>query len=256
MKGQIFNIQRFSIHDGPGIRTTVFFKGCSLRCLWCHNPESIAYKPQLQFFPQKCIGCGKCVEVCPAQAHTYSSGNRVFKRELCKSCGSCADTCYAEALVISGICMEADEVMQEIEKDSSYYLSSGGGVTFSGGEALLQKDFLKELLIKCKKRNFHTTVDTAGNVPWDNFEAVLPYVDLFLYDIKTFSEDKHKEATGAGNERILENLSRLSGAQTEIWVRIPVVPGINDSYNEMESISDFIAGLKHVSLVELMSFHH
>lgn len=256
MKGFVFNIQRFSIHDGPRIRTTVFLKGCNLRCLWCHNPESIHPKPEIQLFLQKCIGCGKCFEVCPVHAHQVKDDKRVFLRELCIGCGKCAESCYAEALVMTGREMSVEEVLEEIDKDKLFYSNSGGGVTFSGGEAMLQKDFLKAMLIECKKRGFHTVLETAGNVPWQVFEEMLPYVDLFLYDIKVMNEQKHIEATGVSNRRIHDNLRKLAAGSANIWVRVPVLPGFNDNIGEMESIVDLVKDLKGITQVELLPFHN
>ncbi len=255
MKGLVFNIQRFSIHDGPGIRTTVFLKGCNLRCFWCHNPESINPGPELQLFLQKCIGCGKCFEICPVNAHQVIDGQRVFLREICSGCGKCAEFCYAEALVMAGEEMTVEEVVEEVEKDKAFYDNSGGGVTLSGGEALLQKDFAKAILIESKKRGLHTVVDTAGNVPWQLFEEVLPYVDLFLYDIKVLDDKKHRRATGVGNERILDNFSKLAMAGKDICIRIPVIPNLNDNKEEMEKMAAFIKGLNGIHTVELLPFH-
>lgn len=256
VKGLIFNIQRFSIHDGPGIRTTVFFKGCSLRCFWCHNPESIDPDPQIQVFPQKCIGCGKCFEVCPANAHQMKDGQRVFLRELCKGCGMCAETCYAEALVMTGKWMTVQEVMDEVEKDKPFYENSQGGLTLSGGEPLLQGKFAKELLEESKKRQIHTVVDTAGNVPWETFEAVLPFVDLFLYDIKVMGQEKHREVTGATNTRIINNLKNLVQRDVDVRIRVPVIPGVNDTPDEMEKIALFLKNLPSIQHVELLPFHN
>lgn len=254
-KGLVFNIQRFSIHDGPGIRTTVFLKGCSLRCFWCHNPESISTLPQVQFFPQKCIGCGKCFQICPVHAHIIADGERLFKRELCIHCGRCTEVCYAEALVMSGRYMTVSEVMDEVMKDKAFYDNSGGGVTFSGGEALLQMDFIRELLVESKNKGLHTAVDTAGNLPWEIFEEVLPYVDLFLYDIKVMDADMHRWATGVYNGRILDNLKRLASYDSKIWIRIPIIPGVNDDVWEMEAIADFIKPLPGIEVIELLPFH-
>jgi pyruvate formate lyase activating enzyme len=254
-KGLVFNIQRFSIHDGPGIRTTVFLKGCSLNCLWCHNPESINPMPQLQRFPQKCIGCGRCVKVCPPNAHNLVDGRMVYSKERCIGCGACAEACYAEALVLAGKTMTVSEVLDEIAKDMSFYQNSNGGVTFSGGEPLLQIGFLEQLLSKCKQQGIHTAVDTAGNVSWECFERTLPYTDLYLYDVKTFGEEHHREATGSSNRMILENLSRLSLLGVAIWIRIPVVPGINDSDEEMAGIFGFLSSLKNIKRIEMLPFH-
>lgn len=255
VKGPVANIQRFSIHDGPGIRTTVFLKGCNLRCLWCHNPETLHKDLEIQFFSQNCIGCGKCFEVCPENAHQIEKGQRIFKRELCKKCGKCAEICYASALVMAGKEMTVEQVMEEVIKDQPFYLNSGGGVTFSGGEPLLQKDFAKALLIDSKKYGLHTAVDTAGNVPWQVFEEILSYVDLFLYDLKVIDKQKHEEVTGIQNHIILDNLKKLAMKGANIWIRIPIIPGINDNIDEMKKMNDFIKCLEGVNKVELLPFH-
>ncbi len=256
MKGLVSNIQRFSIYDGPGIRTTVFLKGCNLRCFWCHNPENLISKPEIQFFEEKCIGCGKCFELCPQVAHRLEDGKRSFMRENCQGCGRCAESCYAEALELVGQEMTADEVIDTVLRDMPFYVKSGGGVTFSGGEALIQREFINTLLIKSKKRGLHCTIDTAGHVPWKTFEDILDYVDLFLYDIKIMNSDKHREATGVSNEMILENLKRLVAEGASVWVRIPIIPGFNDSLEEMEDIALFVKETGGVDLVELLPYHN
>jgi len=210
---------------------------------------------ELQIFPQNCIGCGKCFSVCPENAHIMDNGQRIFKRELCKQCGECVENCYASALVMVGQDMTVNQVMEEVVKDQPFYINSGGGVTFSGGEALLQKDFLKALLVDCKKHGLHTAVDTAGNVPWYVFEDILPYVNLFLYDIKLIDEKKHMGATGVKNDMILDNLKKLSESGVEIWIRIPIIPGINDDIDEIKRIGNFIKKLQGVTQVELLPFH-
>ena len=257
--GMITNIQRFSTHDGPGIRTTVFFKGCGMNCLWCHNPETISPNRQIFSYPKKCIGCGKCIAVCPERAHqTGADGNKIFLRELCKACGKCADICYARALEIVGKSVTIDEVINEIEEDAAFYKNSGGGATFSGGEPMLQIDFLTSLLIECGKKEIHTAVDTAANVPWENFLKILDYVDLFLFDLKVFDHEKHIKATGVGNERILNNLKRLSdynNIKSDIIIRIPVIPDINDNPGEIKKTADFLKDFKNINRVELLPFH-
>lgn len=255
MEGLVSNIQRFSIHDGPGIRTTVFLKGCNLRCSWCHNPESWKSHPEIQIFPQKCIGCGNCIKVCPVGAHQIIGGERGFLRDLCESCGRCAEECYADALVLVGKVMSVQEIINEVEKDRSFYKTSNGGVTFSGGEPLLQKDFIYALLLESKSKGFHTAVDTAGNVAWEVFDTVLPYVDLVLFDVKAVSEDKHIKGTGVSNTRILENLKKLSTVGTRIWIRIPIIPGFNDNTNDMEEVAALVRDLANIDLIELMPFH-
>ena len=260
MQGTIFNIQRFSIHDGPGIRTTVFFKGCNLRCLWCHNPEALQREPQIEFYPEKCIACGACVVACPEEAQILLDGpdsttRRVYLRDLCRQCFLCTQECFSGALLKTGREMDTAQVMAEIERDREYYRFSSGGVTFSGGEPLLQKDFLISLLEACRERGIHRAVDTAGNVAWEILAEVAPLADLVLYDIKGFDEQTHRRATGASNRRILENLRRLSAAGSEIWVRIPVIPGVNDSPDEISAIAAFLAPLEGVRQVELLAFH-
>ena len=193
MKAVIFDIQRNSFVDGPGIRTTVFFKGCNMRCKWCHNPESQSAQKQMMYYKDKCTGCGKCAKVCPNQL------------KKCDFCGKCELYCPADARKICGKEYSADEVFNEIAKDKTFYENSGGGATFSGGECMLQIGFLCEILKKCKENGIHTAVDTAGNVPWEYFEKILPYTDIFLYDVKAFSEDLHKRGTGVSNKLILEN---------------------------------------------------
>lgn len=238
----IFDIERNSFVDGPGIRTTVFFKGCNLKCAWCHNPESQDFKPQMMFYKDKCKGCGKCVEVCPTP-------------ENCKLCGKCTFYCPVDARKVCGKEYTVDEVFSEIIKDKSYYDNSNGGVTFSGGECMLQIDFLVEILKKCKENGIHTAVDTAGHIPFERLEKILPYTDLFLYDIKILDSEKHKKYVGVGNELILENLKKLFEANVGIWVRIPVIEGINDSVDEMRKIKNFLDSCGSPEKVELLPYH-
>ena len=243
MNGLIFDIERNSFVDGPGIRTTVFFKGCNLKCKWCHNPESQSSKTQMLFYKNKCKGCGKCAEICPNN----------FKN--CDFCGKCTFYCPADARSICGKEYTSEELITEILKDKIFYVTSGGGVTFSGGECMLQIDFLEEILKKCKNEGVHTAVDTAGNVPFEFFEKIMPYTDMFLYDIKAVSEDLHIEGTSVSNKRILENLKKLSSVfGGEIIVRVPVIPSFNDTTEEMKKISDFVKNLK-VKETELMPYH-
>ncbi len=255
MKGCVFDIQRSSVHDGPGIRTTVFLKGCNLKCFWCQNPESIDRCPEIEEFEDKCIGCGKCIDACPVSAVRIEDGKKVFRRELCERCGKCAESCYSGARVLLGKMMTVEGVLETVERDRPFYIRSGGGVTFSGGEPMLQIGFLREALKECKKREFHTAVDTAGNVPWSSFLTVIPYTDLFLYDMKVMDEKKHKEATGVSNKRILENLSKLADSDKDILIRIPVIPGFNDTEEDMHQSAAFLSGLSRKIPVELLPFH-
>lgn len=255
MQALIFNIQRFSIHDGPGVRTTVFFKGCNLRCLWCHNPEAVRREVEIEFYPERCIACGACVEACENDAQFLDGYQRTYLREVCRLCLRCTEECFAEGLIVSGKEYDQAALLAEIERDEPYYAHSQGGVTFSGGEPLLQVDFLADVLRECRRRGIHTAVDTAGNVAWSVFEKVLPYTDLFLYDVKAYDEHIHQAATGVSNRRILENLRRLSEYGSEIWIRIPVIPGFNDDESEFEAIAGYLAPLAGVRWVELLPFH-
>ena len=239
----IFDIQRNSYVDGPGIRTTVFFKGCNLRCAWCHNPESQSAKPQMLFHKNKCTGCGKCKEKCPNSL------------EKCELCGKCALYCPNDARDICGKKYTVDEVIKEILKEKVFYESSGGGVTFSGGECMLQIDFLEAVLKECKAHGIHTAVDTAGHIPFAYFERILPFTDMFLYDFKCFDSEKHKRYTGAGNELILENLKKLLATDISVWIRIPIIPTVNDSGEEMRSIEEFLISCGHPEKVELLPYH-
>lgn len=256
MKGLVFNIQRFSINDGPGIRTTVFLKGCNLRCQWCHNPESMSPKPELQYFEQLCTNCLECVHNCPVSAITKKpQGKIVIDRELCTLCGKCESVCMSDAMVMAGSYMEATEVIDEVMKDRDYYRSSGGGITISGGEALLQKNFVIEIFKKTKAEGIHNTLDTAANVDWKIVESLVPYLDLVLLDIKHMDTDLHFERTRVHNTRILENARYLSDAGVPIIVRIPVIPSYNDSVEHMEAAATFLGELNTVELVELLPYH-
>ncbi len=255
MTGTIFDIQRFSTHDGPGIRTTVFLKGCGMQCHWCHNPESIRMEPEIQFFRHKCIGCGRCLQVCPVNAHRLNEGRRVFLRESCIRCGRCAEECCSEALALTGRTVTVQELMEELDKDRLFFKQSGGGVTFSGGEPVLQHQFLSSMLKECRSAGFHTAVETAGNVPEDYLLEVVPFTDLFLYDVKGMDEDRHVQTTGVGNRRILENLTLLSEKGARIMVRVPVIPGVNDTEESMLALIGLIRNLKGIEHVELIPFH-
>lgn len=254
MKATIFEIKRFAVHDGPGIRTTVFLKGCPLKCIWCHNPEGIGYKPQLSYIQKKCIGCGECVRVCPNGAHTIENGCHVFHRQKCTGCGRCEAVCLGEALKLYGKEITVSEIMPILLEDRDFYESSGGGVTLSGGECLIQADFCAELLKELKDNHIHTAVDTSGFVSREAIEKVMPYTDIFLYDIKAFDEDLHFKCTGQFNKLILDNLRYIDDCGKMVEIRIPYVPDYNSG--EMEKIRDFLSGLKNITKVEVLPYHN
>ena len=239
----IFDIQRNSYVDGPGIRTTVFFKGCNLRCAWCHNPESQSAMPQMMFYKNKCTACGKCKEKC------------AYALEKCTLCGKCTVFCPQDAREICGREYTPDEVLKIIMKDKAFYDNSHGGVTFSGGECMLQIDFLAEILKACKAHGIHTAVDTAGQVGYERFERILPFTDLFLYDVKCFNSEKHKRYTGVGNELILENLKKLLATDTPVWIRIPIIPTVNDTAEELQKIKAYIYSCGNPQRVDLLPYH-
>ena len=253
----ISKIQRFSLHDGPGIRTTVFLKGCNLSCLWCHNPETISALPQLQFFEHKCIVCGRCVQTCPRSLIFECGGKISLNREGCAAdkCGRCAEGCPSNALVVVGESIEIDDLLEKVLRDKSFYESSGGGVTLSGGEPLLQADAAAEFLVLCKANGIHTTIDTAGCVDYGCFERVLEFTDLFLYDIKIMDSEKHLAYTGQGNELILDNFAKLAKTGKEIVVRVPVIAGVNDNADEDCLRGKFLAGFDPRPTVEYLPTH-
>lgn len=254
-EGVVFNIQRFSVHDGPGIRTTVFLKGCSLRCFWCHNPESWSMRPELQLFPDLCIGCGRCFRACPLGVHTLDGDRKAYDRERCVSCGACAKTCYAQALVYVGKRMPVDDALDEIRKDYAAYTESGGGVTLSGGEPLLQPEFCRDVLAQCKEEGIHTAVETAAHVNWQNIEMVVPFLDLVMLDIKAMDSARHQAATGQGNTLILTNARKIAQTGLPLIIRTPVIPGVNDTKEEIGAIARFVASLPGVQYWELLPFH-
>ncbi|MBE6612459.1 MAG: glycyl-radical enzyme activating protein [Ruminococcaceae bacterium] len=255
MEGYIFDIKHFAVHDGPGIRTTVFFKGCPLKCVWCHNPESIGHKKQLGYLVHKCVGCGKCAAVCPTGAHTLDAEHgHHFDRQKCIACGECTAVCRAKALSLYGRGADSDTILEELLSDADFYECSNGGVTLSGGECLMQADFCAELLAKLKAHGIHTAVDTCGFVPQAAFDKVMPYTDLFLYDVKAFDEETHIRCTGRPNAVILENLRYLTRSGKDAEIRIPCVPGMN--LDEIEKIGRFLSELDHITGVRLLPYHN
>ena len=243
LKGKIFNIQRFSTHDGPGARTTVFLKGCPLRCYWCQNPESHAMEPSLLYNAEMCIGCGRCARACSFNAAEVDIGKAEIDRTLCTGCGECVYTCPTDALSLAGKEMTVNEVVTEILKDRTLYLNSGGGVTLSGGEPLVQHKFSKALLKCCKEKNIHTVIETCGYADLTAIQEIAPYVDLFLYDIKTLNNEKHIEGTKSSNNKIIENATWLARTGNKITLRMPIVPGFNDSAEDVNSLLVFAKDL-------------
>lgn len=256
MKGCIFNVQRFSLDDGPGIRTTVFFKGCSMHCPWCHNPESISFLPQLMCYPDRCTGCGRCVDVCPERVRRREDGQIVFDRARCTACGRCAEVCPYDALALCGYDVEAEDLLCDLLRDRPFFAQSGGGVTFSGGEVLCQSGFVTEMAQLCRAQGVHTALDTAGNVRAQALpERLLESVDLFLYDVKAVDEALHRRLTGSGNAEILAHLRMLDDRGARLWIRIPFVQGYTCCREELERMAALLAPLKHVERIELMPYH-
>lgn len=251
-KVRLINIEEFSVDDGPGMRTVFFLKGCSLRCRWCHNPESIRREKEILIYDEKCIGCGACFETCANGAHIVKEGLHCIDFTKCTGCGKCAEECYADALVQAGEDTDIDRLLAIAEKNRSYFSRYGGGVTFSGGECLLQKEAMVKLLEGCKALGVHTAVDTCGNVPWETFEAVLPYADLYLYDIKAMDPEVHKACTGADNRLILSNLEKLIALGKDIRIRIPYIPGYNDG--ELLKIAEYLEQFPQIT-AELLGYH-
>ena len=256
MTGLVFDIQKFSIHDGPGIRTTVFLKGCPLRCLWCHNPESQESDPEISLIRSKCIGCGHCFTACPLNGHAMRpNGERVFHRARCRRCGVCAEKCYAKAIELIGREMSVEEVLADVEKDRPFYETSAGGMTLSGGEPLLQFDFTSALLQEAKRRALHTCIETCGFAPFDRLERLVPFVDLFLYDYKETDPGRHREYTGAPREVIVENLLRLDRLGAKIILRCPIIPGLNARDDHFAGIAALANRLDNIREIHLMPFH-
>lgn len=250
----ISDIKRFSVHDGDGIRTTVFLKGCPLKCVWCHNPESFNAKPQIAYFSDHCINCGECVKFCENKAHSFSNNAHIFNFDLCNKCGKCVDVCLGEAIKIYGKSYDIDELVEILLSDKKFYDNSNGGVTFSGGECLLYDDFCCELASRLKEHKIHIAIDTCGYVDKTAFDKISKYTDLFLYDIKAIDKETHIKCTGKSNDIILENLKYIDGFNIPINIRIPYVPGFNDS--EIEKISCFLKPLKNINRVEVLAYHN
>jgi len=256
-KGMLLNIQRFSVHDGPGIRTLVFMKGCPLRCSWCSNPESQSREPELGFFQIKCVQCGKCVEACPLGAVTLSSdGEIATDRKICDNCGKCVEACSYEAREMAGEWVTVEYLLAEVEKDRDFYSNSGGGVTVGGGEPTYQPDFVREFLKECQENWLHTAIETCGHAPWKNLEGILEYVDYVLCDIKHMDPAVHKRITGVSNKLILSNIKKIVSNQAQpIIIRVPIIPGLNDAETNIRATAEFVSGLEKVEGIELLPYH-
>jgi pyruvate formate lyase activating enzyme len=251
--GYIYNIMRYSLHDGPGIRTTVFFKGCPLRCWWCHNPESQESAPQLVYFADRCLSCGDCIPICPNGAVHWVNGS-ISMDGACRGCGTCTDSCAADARELLGRWMTVAETLAEIEKDAVFYDESGGGVSFSGGEPLLQPVFLEALLDACRARHIHTVVDTSGLAPREVLLRLSGKVDLFYYDVKLVDAQKHQHYIGVPGDVILENLEALARARAAVVIRFPVIPGVNDGDAEIAALAALLARL-NLRRIHLLPYH-
>ena len=238
--GLTFNVQRFSTEDGPGIRTTVFLKGCPLHCAWCHNPEGLHPKPELVCYDVRCVGARECLRACPEEALALTSEGLRIDRSRCTVCGACVKACPAAALELIGRSWSPEELMEELLKDRVFYETSGGGVTFSGGEPMLQQDFLSRVLCLCREAGIHVALDTCGGVHWQGYEEALPWVNLVLYDLKIMDSERHKAATGISNDGILDNARQFAARGIPMWIRTPVIPGYTSDVENILSIARFI----------------
>jgi pyruvate formate lyase activating enzyme len=248
--GLVFDVQKYSLHDGPGIRTTVFMKGCPLACRWCSNPESQSPKQEIMTYDIRCIGCGKCAEVCHAGAITFTEAGREIDWEKCDQCLECARVCPARGIECVGHYMTVDEVVAKVEQDRIFYDNSGGGMTASGGEPLVQWEFVSNILERCREKGIHTALDTCGMAPWENLERVVEHADLVLFDVKHMVSAIHKQGTGVGNETILENARKVA-ERAATWIRIPLIPGFNDSESNLTRVAHFAIeiGAEKVSIL-------
>ncbi|WHH58064.1 glycyl-radical enzyme activating protein [Petroclostridium sp. X23] len=256
VRGKIFDIERYATGDGPGIRTTVFLKGCPLGCIWCSNPESQSMSKQIMYYLNLCNGCGRCIAQCPQHAiKKDETFGLITDFNKCTACGKCVEGCYFNARELMGEHITVREVMEVINKDKLFFKTSGGGVTFSGGEPFMQPEFLEALLDACKEEDIHTAIETCGCVGWCNIERMLDKVDLIFYDVKHIDSESHRRYTSQGNEQILDNLLRLSKSHSNVIVRIPFIPGVNSDLKVLKEILRFAANLQHVIRIEIMPYH-
>lgn len=258
LRGLVFDIQKFAIHDGGGIRTLVFLKGCPLKCHWCSNPESLTAKPEIIFVSNNCIACHKCLDVCTSGAIRQAEATHtglIIDRDLCTLCGRCAKSCYAGAINIIGRYLSVPELMLIIERDRKFYDQSNGGVTFSGGEPTAQPEFLKAALEEAHRRGIHTAIETSSFVPWDTFASILENVDLVLADIKHMDDAEHKRLTGVSNRLILENLRNVSRHGIPVRIRLPLIPGMNDSARNLQETADFVHQLNTLQSLDILPYH-
>lgn len=255
-KALIMNIQKSCFHDGPGIRTTVFFKGCPLSCIWCHNPESQRFTKEIMFNKEKCTGCGQCESRCQKGNIDLEAKRFIPEPKDCEFCENCIDFCVKNAREIVGKTVGVDELLKEVEKDRVFYDESGGGVTLSGGEVMCQIDFVESFVKKAKQRGLSVVIDTCGHAPFENFERIIPYVDLFLYDIKLINSRKHEEYTGLANDIILQNLKELKSSGANVAIRIPLIDGINTSDSDIEEMIGYIGGLDGEKKINLLPYHN
>lgn len=253
--GTVFDIKKFAIHDGPGIRTTVFLKGCPLNCLWCHNPESISGNPELSFLPDKCIGCGYCFNSCPNDSHQIEDTKHIIIRNKCIRCGVCTKECYVNALELIGKEMTVEEALTEVMKDKPFYETSGGGMTISGGEPMAQFEFTKALLTAAGKEGLNTCLDTSGFAKFAKYEELLELVNIFLYDIKETDAENHKKVTGVPVDLIQENLVKLDRAGAKTILRCPIIPGVNDREDHFTEIAEIASQLKNVLEINIQPYH-
>ncbi|QEM67832.1 glycyl-radical enzyme activating protein [Geobacter sp. FeAm09] len=250
-RGLVFNIQKYSISDGPGIRTTVFLKGCPARCWWCHNPESQAPEPEATVMASRCLACGECVAACPRGI----IGDGKQSPADCILCGACVEACPPGARTLAGTAMTTAQVLAVVMQDRVFYEESGGGVTFSGGEPLMQYEFLRSLLAACREQGIRTAVDTGGFAPREHLLEIAGLADLILYDLKLMDDRRHREATGLGNRLVLDNLAALGQAHGAIWIRVPIIPGVNDDMGNLAATARLAAGIPGVRQVNLLPFH-